>query len=79
MANYHYRGILETKPSEYSKKIASDIFFEHIPSDVVPEKCLNGTHSFFYYSGEANLSVDEANTFFIYNSTQGFLYEFLID
>lgn len=79
MANYYYQGILESEPIEFSKKIASDIFFEYIPENVVPEKCLDGYHTFFYLAEEADISVEEAKEFFIYSPSKGLLYKFLID
>lgn len=76
----YYVGIFENAPYEFSKEIESEVFYGYIPQDVVPEKCFTvGVCTFFYDSGEMNMPIEEANDFFIYNSTQGLLYKFLVN
>jgi len=78
MANYV--GKFESSPFEFSTEIPSETFYGYIPEEVVPEKCsVDGNCTFFYYAGESNLPIEEANEFYIYNPSQGFLYKFLLD
>jgi hypothetical protein len=74
MANY--LGNFEKGAYDFSIEITEEVFLQHILEDVIPQKCLTGEHTFFYYSGEENLPLEEANEFYIYNSGQGFLYKF---